>query len=295
MPEVSVIIPAYNAMAYLPQTVQSVLEQTFIDFEVIIVDDGSTDETAQWSATHSDARVKLFSQSNQGASVARNAGIVQATGKYIALLDADDLWTSDKLEKQVRCMETDSNVGLVHCWINFIDDQGKITGSMKTHGKGEVWSQVAVYNPVRCCSTPLVRRECFDKVGVFDSTLRSSDDWDMWIRIAAEYPFAVLDEPLVYYRQHPENGSKDYAARLPNYLLTIEKAFRSAPPELQHLKNRSLGHVHLHVAWRALLFAKNYKEAARYRREALSHYPGLHYNKNCIRLGLTIAKLRWLG
>ncbi|MBD3561856.1 glycosyltransferase family 2 protein, partial [Planktothrix sp. FACHB-1355] len=112
-PKVSVVIPAYNAMRYLPATLDSVFNQTYTDLEILIIDDGSKDETVEWVAQITDPRVQLISQQNKGVSEARNAGIANARGEYIALLDADDLWEPTKLEKQVRCLEDNPAVGLV--------------------------------------------------------------------------------------------------------------------------------------------------------------------------------------
>nr|WP_256498773.1 glycosyltransferase family A protein [Chroococcidiopsis sp. CCNUC1] len=119
MPKVSVIIPAYNAMKYLPATLGSLLSQTFDDFEAIVVNDGSFDETEKWVSQIEDPRVKLICQQNKGLAGARNTGINQATGEYIAFLDADDLWEPSKLEKQVAVLEENPEVGLVYTWGSF--------------------------------------------------------------------------------------------------------------------------------------------------------------------------------
>jgi glycosyltransferase involved in cell wall biosynthesis len=121
MPKVSVVIPAYNAMTYLPETVESVLKQTFTNFEVLIINDGSSDHIMQWVTQISDSRVRLISQENQGLPGARNTGIAQAQGEYVAFLDADDWWEPTKLEKQVRCFEERPGVGLVYTWTALID------------------------------------------------------------------------------------------------------------------------------------------------------------------------------
>lgn len=245
MPNVSVIIPAYNAMTYLPETVESVLRQTFTDFEVLIIDDGSSDHIVEWVSQLVDPRVKLISQENQGACAARNTGIAQAQGEYIALLDADDLWEPTILEKQVRCLEDDPAVGLVHTWMAIIDQQGRPTGRVITsNAEGEVWKQLVEKNPVPCSSV-MVRRCCFDTVGVFDQSLLNIDDWDMWIRIAACYRFAVIKEPLMRYRQHHNNMTKNWQVVEQACRLIIEKAFHSAPPELLYLKSRSYGHANI--------------------------------------------------
>lgn len=128
MPKVSVIIPAYNSITYLPATLDSVLRQTFADFEVFIVDDGSSDNTAAWGSQIQDRRVQLMTQANQGTCAARNTGIALAQGEYIAFLDADDLWHPTKLAKQVRYLDEHPEVGLVYTWTALIDPEGRPTG-----------------------------------------------------------------------------------------------------------------------------------------------------------------------
>jgi glycosyltransferase involved in cell wall biosynthesis len=140
MPKVSVVIPAYNAMTYLPETVASVLQQTFSDFELIIVNDGSSDNVMAWASGLEDPRAKLISQENGGVSKARNTGIAQAQGQYIAFLDADDLWEPTKLKKQVHCLETNPSVGLVYTWTAVINQLGQPTRNVWTPNiEGNVW------------------------------------------------------------------------------------------------------------------------------------------------------------
>jgi glycosyltransferase involved in cell wall biosynthesis len=124
MPQVSVIIPAYNAMAFLPETLESVLNQTFTDFEVLIINDGSPDDIVEWASEIKDSRVKLISQENQGISGARNTGMWSSQGEYLAFLDADDIWEAKKLEKQVEYLEKHPDVGLVSSWISNVDRNG---------------------------------------------------------------------------------------------------------------------------------------------------------------------------
>ena len=296
MPKVSVVIPAYNAMNYLPETVESVLRQTFTDFEVLIVDDGSSDHIKQWASGLVDPRVKLISQENQGLPGARNTGIAQTQGEYIAFLDADDLWEATKLEKQVRCLEDNPAVGLVHTWMVLVDEQGKSTGRvMPSNAEGDVWKQLVEKNVIGCPSV-IVRRSCFETVGVFDRSLRSLEDWDMWIRIATRYPFAVIKEPLAYYRQLPSSMSKNCQVMEQSFHTVIERSFRSAPLELLYLKNRSYGHANLCLAWKALQSKdRDYKLAIHFRQQAIVHYPQLRYSRESIRLSFAIAAMRLLG
>lgn len=295
MPKVSIIIPAYNAMTYLPETIETVLSQTFTDFEVLVVNDGSTDRTVEWISQLTEARLRLISQSNQGLSRARNTGITSAQGEYVALLDADDLWESTKLEKQVRCLDENPEVGLVYTWTALADQNGKPTGRIvASHANGNVWQKLTETNIVACGSNPLIRRSCFETVGLFSTDLSSCEDRDMWLRIAKEYPFAVVKEPLVRYRQHRGNMSKNLQTMLEATRTVIERAFHSAPTELLHLRNRSYGSVNLYLGWKAIE-NMDYKQAIHFRQQACAHRPDLYFSPMCIRLGLAIALMRWFG
>jgi glycosyltransferase involved in cell wall biosynthesis len=293
---VSVIIPAYNAMTYLPKTIDSVLQQTLVDFEILIINDGSSDPIVEWFSQRTDPRIKLISQSNQGVSVARNTGLTHAKGEYIAFLDADDLWEPNKLERQVHYLEDNPTVGLVHTWMALIDQEGKPTGRvMTTNAEGEVWAQLAEKNAV-ACSSVMARRCCFEKVGTFFTPAAEVhlDDWDMWIRIAKYYHFAVLREPLLFYRKHPNNGSNRW--KMKDFQLVIERAFEAAPPNLLFLKNRSYGHANFGLAWKALQSDdRDYEKAHQFRKQALSSYPSLRYSREHIRLGLALSIMRWFG
>lgn len=292
MPKVSVIIPAYNAVAYLPQTINSVLRQTFTDYEVLIVDDGSSDNTADWAAQIRDSRVKLISQPNQGAGAARNTGVKNAQGDCVAFLDADDLWEPTKLAKQVERLDQQPEVGLVHTWITIANPDGSLSDrTMQTDGEGHIWNQVVVYNPLKCGSTAMVRRRCFEELGYFDQSLKYSEDWDMWIRIARNYAFSVIAEPLTYYRIHPFNKSKNYEGQLKCFHQIIDKAFESPPKQYRHLKNRSYARAHLHAAWRA--FSSDAHERANALLfQAVAYDKRLLLNGNCLHLLLKLSAIR---
>jgi glycosyltransferase involved in cell wall biosynthesis len=175
MPKVSIVIPTYNAMKYLPTTVESVLHQTFTDFEVLIINDGSSDGVEEWVSGLTDRRIRLISQANQGLPGARNTGITQAQGKYIAFLDADDLWEPTKLEKQVRCLDEQPEVGVVYTWSRLIDGQGNPTGRIHAgQGEGNIWQQLLLgKDPISNGSSAMVRRGCFDTAGLFDTRLKA--------------------------------------------------------------------------------------------------------------------------
>lgn len=296
MPKVSVVTPAYNAMKYLPATLESILQQTFTDFEVLIVDDGSTDNIVQWATGLVDPRVRFFSQANQGVSVARNTAIAHAQGEYVAFLDADDLWEPTKLAKQVRCLDENPEVGLVHSWMVFIDEQGNSTGRVMKHNvEGYAWKEIVQSNKIACLSV-MVRRCCFDAVGAFDPSLRAIEDWDLWIRIANRYMIAVIKEPLAYYRQVPLSISKNCQVMEQSFNQVIEKAFQPASPSVQYLKNYSYVYAYLCLAWKALQSVnKDYKLAIHYRSLAVAHHPNVRYSREYIRLSLAILAMQMFG
>ncbi len=298
MPKVSIVIPAYNSLKFLPETMESVFRQTFKDFEVIVVNDGSSDDTEHWVSQIADPRIKLICQENKGLSGARNTGITHASGEYIAFLDADDLWEATKLEKQVLCLEENSEIGLVYTWVALIDENSKFTGRVfKNYAENDVWHQLIEHNIVESGSVAMVRRQCFETCGVFDRNLRSFvEDWDMWLRIASRYPFKVLKEPLVYYRQHSTSASRNWEAMEQSFRIVIEKAFASAPPKLHYLKGRSYGSANLCLAWKPLQSRnKDYQKAKDFQRQALVHCPQLCFSKENIRLSLAIAAFQWFG
>jgi len=295
MPKVSVVIPAYNAMAYLPETLESVLKQTFTDFEVLIVNDGSSDHIVEWATDITDPRVKLISQENQRVSVARNTGIANAQGEYIAFLDADDLWEPTKLEKQVRCLDDKPEVGLVYTWTLLVDQDNNPTGrTFASHAEGNVWEEVVANDMISSGSSPMVRRSCFETVGVFDRNLAYAPDRDMWVRIAFRYPFAVIKEPLLRYRQLPNSFSRNRQGMIQDLRQVTEKAFQSVPLELLYVRNRCYATINLGLAWLGIDDG-DYKKAIHFRRQAFLHHPQVCFSENFLRLSLAIAMIRWFG
>ena len=298
MPKISVIIPAYNAMCYLPDTLDNLLKQTYEDFEVIIVNDGSSDSIEQWFSQLQDRRIKLICQENQGAGIARNTGINNALGEYIAFLDADDIWEPTKLEKQVSILEDNPEVGLVYTWVEYVNETGQSTGRVLKHQvEGDVWEKLIESNLIECSSVAMVRRICFDDVGIFDVNIGSFvEDWELWLRIASRFPFKVIKEVLVYYRQHSNSTSKNWQAMEKGYKLVIEKAFSSAPNQLKYLQNKSYAYAYFCLAWKPLQARSlNYKTAIKFRGLAIKYYPRICLSKEFFRLSLAIEIQRWFG
>ncbi len=213
MPTVSVVITCYNYGRYLKASLASVLDQTYRDFDVIVVDDGSTDNTpAIMQGYAADGRVSYIRQENAGQPKAKNRGIRQSNGEFVAFLDADDLWMPDKLEKQMTLFD-DPHVGVVYArrkWIN--QDGEEISGDERRLWRGNVLDRIFVDNFI-CFSSAVIRRSVLDQVGFFDETLPMGIDYDLWIRVAARSEFVFVDEPLVKYRTGHANLSRNTLKR----------------------------------------------------------------------------------
>jgi serine acetyltransferase len=215
---VSVVITCYNYGRYLSGAIDSVLEQTYSDFEIILVDDGSTDDTEQVAGSYlHNPRIQYIRQENAGQANAKNTGIRHSTGELIAFLDADDRWCPDKLAKQIPCF-SDSEVGVVYSLARYIDEEGKEFNYKRTSPylqprRGKVSTWLILDNFVQFSSS-VVRKECFEKFGVFDESLKMGIDWDLWLRISTGYAFDFVDEQLFYYRVgHAGQMSKNIEVR----------------------------------------------------------------------------------
>jgi len=207
-PIVSVIIPTYNRKDLLERAIKSVLSQTFQDWELIIVDDGSTDETRDLVENFQrvDPRIKYIWQNNSGAPAKpRNVGILNSSGEYIAFLDHDDEWLPIKLEKQLIMLESLPEVAFVSCNVIVLSPKkNEFIVSPKYKGEKFV-KKILEKNLILTASSVVIKRWVFEKVGLFDENFKFADDWDMWLRIALKYNFDFVDKPLVKYYWHGEN------------------------------------------------------------------------------------------
>ena len=224
MPLVSVIIPTYQNGQYVSQAIESVLKQTCNDFEIIVVDDGSSDNTPTVLQTFKE-KIIIVSQSNRGTPAARNAGIKICQGKYIAFLDADDIWLEDKLEKQLALFEKNPRVGLVYSDIYFFEGKTR-KGRAFEHiipksGHVEIDLFQIDFVPM---PTVVIKHECLDTTGLFDETLRYCEDYDLWLRISHYWEFDFVNKPLALYRLSPEQKSRNYASMLADMIELKKKA-----------------------------------------------------------------------
>ncbi|MFO3797298.1 MAG: glycosyltransferase family 2 protein, partial [Anaerolineales bacterium] len=217
LPKVTVVIPAYNAEMYLGSTIESALSQTYKNFEVLVVDDGSTDRTKQIGLTFAakDARLRIVSGPNGGVARARNVGTELADGKYVAYLDADDLWHETKLAEQVRILEAASDTSWAACYalFLFIDSSGFVVRPGPTRrAEGYILARHLFAKFVGNGSSLLVRRDAALAVGGFDPSYADAgiggcEDFDFELRLAARYRIAVAPEYLIGYRSYPGNMS----------------------------------------------------------------------------------------
>ncbi len=208
MPAISVVIPAYNSEDTISETIESVLEQTFSNFELIIVNDGSTDKTLEIISRFLDERIKVISQENSGPQRSRNVGAKNAQGKYIAFLDADDLWTANKLELQFKALENNLKASVVYSWTNVIDQNGQFSrrgGRCKR--KGNVFFDLLLSNFLESGSNPLIRLDAIENIGGFDERIVAAQDWDLYIKLAEKYSFECIPEVQVLYRKRLDSKS----------------------------------------------------------------------------------------
>jgi glycosyltransferase involved in cell wall biosynthesis len=210
LPQISVIIPTYNRATLLQEAIDSVLAQTYQDFELLVVDDGSTDQTNELVTEYGE-RITYIFQENRGVSSARNLGIQSSTGQFIAFLDSDDLWLPEKLEQQVAIMEHHSDLQLCHTeeiWIR----RGVRVNPKKKHKKYSGY--IFPYCLPLCVISPssvMIRRTLFAKVGYFDEHLPACEDYDLWLRITKDYPVYFIETPVLIKRGgHPDQLSRKY-------------------------------------------------------------------------------------
>jgi glycosyltransferase involved in cell wall biosynthesis len=209
MVKYSVVIPTYNRVQYLKKAVDSVINQTFKDFEIIVVDDGSDDSTGELIKSYPAGRINYIRQENKGVSAARNTGIKSARGAYVAFLDSDDWWLEDKLKETDRAIKDNPDYYIYHTrerWFR----SGKIHNHKKIHRKpdGDIFKKCLKL----CCvsiSTAVVKKQLFEKIGYFDETLPACEDYDFWLRASLKYPVFLVNKVLT----EKEGGHKDQQSK----------------------------------------------------------------------------------
>lgn len=231
--KVSVVIPNYNYSRYVGGAIDSALAQTYPDLEVIVVDDGSTDVSLDVLLGYGD-RIKTILQKNNGVSAARNNGVSESSGEFIAFLDADDLWLPEKIEKQVAMFRSEPSLGLVHVGVNEIDAEGRSLRHRLEGSTGDATTDLLILGRKGVLgggSGIMVPRAVFDEVGGFDTRLSTSADWDLFYQVAFRYPIGFVPEVLLKYRFHSSNMRANVGVMEHDMTIALEKAFANGPDE----------------------------------------------------------------
>ncbi|GAB4189637.1 MAG: glycosyltransferase [Coleofasciculaceae cyanobacterium] len=252
MPLISIIIPVCNGEKTIQKTLESVLQQTFKDFEIILINDGSQDSTLDVINNIKDEKLRVFSYPNAGVSTSRNRGLALAKGEFISFLDADDLWTPDKLETQLKALQNNSQAAVAYSWSDWIDESGQFLrsgGHITVNGK--VFEQLLVRDFIESGSNPLIRRQALDEVGDFEPSVTPAEDWDMWLRLAARYEFVAVPCVQILYRVSPLTASFNVWKMEAGSLQTIERAFARVPESVQRLKKETLASRYKYLAFKA--------------------------------------------
>ncbi len=245
VPQISIVMPCFNAAAHLPHSVGSVLAQTFSDWELIAVDDGSDDTTLTWLGAQTDPRIQVHTQVNQGVSVARNTGLKQAQGRYVAFLDADDTWVPTFLETLSATLETRPDAVLAYCgWQNvgLLGKPGKpfIPPDYETPAKRETLFTGCRW-PIHAA---LTRRAALIRVGGFDPGLKNAEDYALWLEIAGTAAIVRVPEVLASYHFHGGGQASSQHARAALQLLSAQQAYLTRHPDfaaqLDHARRREL-------------------------------------------------------
>jgi glycosyltransferase involved in cell wall biosynthesis len=234
VPAISVIIPAYNAARTIGTAVDSVLGQTFEDLELLVVDDGSVDDTPTVVEARSDPRVTVIRGANAGVSTARNRGLERATGTAVAFLDADDVWEPRKLERQFEALQLHPDAGMCFATAAIVDDELRPIGTDVAAKRADYTAALLLEGNVIAGggSGAMVRSSVIEQVGPFDPQLSQCADWDMWLRMSVVTEFMALDEPLVLYRSAAGSMSSDPGLLERDTLALLDKFFagESAAP-----------------------------------------------------------------
>lgn len=247
--KVSVVLPAYNSEKTVMETVDSVLKQSFKNFELLIINDGSTDRTLELLHTITDPRVQLFTCKNSERANARNLGIKHASGDFIAFIDADDMWTTDKLEQQVLALTKNSEAGVAYSWTRFIDDNNfPLYDSEACYYQGDVYREILLCNFIASGSNILVRRESIDLVGLYDTEVIPSEDWDYCIRLAKLCSFVVVPKYQVFYRKSSNSSSSNVNAMEKSTLRVISKSFDGLETKYTLLHKQAKSNAYIFIS-----------------------------------------------
>ena len=245
--KVSIIIPTYNYGRFISKAIESALAQTFPIFEIIVVDDGSTDKTKEIVKEFGE-KIHYIKQENRGVCAARNNGVKNSSGDFIAFLDADDIWLPEKIEKQIAKFEVDTEIGLVHCGMReFNSETGEIIKLHLEGGEGWVADDLLLNEKsvvVGPGGSIVVKRKVYEDVGEFDENLKNGEDWEFCYRVARKYKIGFVAEILLDYRSHSVNAHLNIPQMERSTLLAWKKSFDTDDENILRLRRRSFGNLH---------------------------------------------------
>ena len=286
-PKVSVVMPVYNVQDTLGLAIASVLQQSFQDYELILVDDGSTDNSNVICQIMSlqDRRIRMICQRNKGLAGARNTGIDHARGELIAFLDSDDLWHQDKLQQHVELLNNNPEVGVSYSASQFIDASGAAIGLFQQPKLNNISAEdVLLRNPIGNGSSPVIRRETLtaisfkdddDCINYFDASLRQSEDIECWVRIISttDWQFAGIDQALTCYRVNNDGLSANVEKQLESWGIALEKMRVYAPGLIKRQEKLARANQYRYLARRAIR-SGDAKNALKYGCLSLKQAPG---------------------
>ncbi len=245
MLKVSVVIPTYNYARFIGEAIKSILAQTHPVSEIIVVDDGSSDDTEQVIAEFR-GKVRYIEKENGGVCSARNVGIANSTGDFVAFFDADDISHPTRIEKQLARFAADAEIGLVHCGIREIDVQGNVVGCNVEGKEGWVADDMVLLKPVIIGpgGTIMVKREAFQAVGVFDERLEIYEDWEFCYRVARKFKIGFVPEVLLDYRLHGKNSHLNLEKMERSLSIAFEKTFKTKDENVLRLRRECYGNFY---------------------------------------------------
>jgi len=238
---ITVIIPVYNGEKTIRETIESVLNQTYSNFELLVINDESTDSTLDLLASIQDPRLKVFSYINAGVSASRNRGLSHASGEFIAFLDADDLWTPDKLEAQVKALQQNPQAAVAYSWFDYIDESGQfLRNGCRTTTSGDLYQEFLISQFFNISSS-LIRTQALLEVGNFDESLTHGEDWDLFLRLAARYHFVAIPSVQISYRLSANSATSNLFKMEAEFLKVLDRAYSQAPESVsvQRVKSKS--------------------------------------------------------
>ncbi|MBL1199317.1 MAG: glycosyltransferase [Nostoc sp. GBBB01] len=261
LPKISVIIPAYNSENTIIHTINSVLNQTFTDLELIVINDGSQDSTLDIVKQIQDPRIKVFSYSNAGGNASRNRGLKLAVGEFVSFLDADDLWTPNKLESQLKALEKNLSAKVAYSWTDYIDINGDyVLSGKRININGDVYENLLVSNFLENGSNPLIYRTALNSLGGFDESLAAAQDWDMWLRLASKFDFVCVPSVQILYRISANSVSSNLVRQEKACLQLLERAYQERPSAFKQNWSISIANLYKYLTCKALQKPLNRKK-----------------------------------